>query len=375
MKRVFGILIVLLFCAGSVVAGPLDDVFSLFKLTGKAVAVCKDSDGGYDLSKASEYSNYGSYGQEKCLNDNQVMEAVCKDNDLVKYTVSCPQHTKCENGACIKLDFSSALCADTDGFNLYTAGEYYLGGAKTKEKCEDAKSLYEFSCVGDVLKKELMQCPSGFGCVEGACTKVDCVDSDGKNIEVTGKYKVGELEKSESCDSESSVLEYFCDDGVLRREIKDCPSGMKCIAGSCKKQEAIPRVCDQAENKLKQGESFVFHDVKVTVTASLDQGAKVLVSGQDLFLALGEAVDAPGLRLTLEEVDGDVLLLKAEALKCEKPLQESEVVQLRKENAQLRSELARAKKCDTILSQENCKEYCVPETAVKRTSFLSSLFS
>ncbi|MFH1785882.1 MAG: hypothetical protein ABH842_05630 [Candidatus Micrarchaeota archaeon] len=131
-------------------------------------------------------------------------------------------------------------CTDSDGgANIFIKGSL---GSYT-DFCEN-NSLTEYFCYNDTVNFETMTCPNGTVCTDGACiinivqdnrTIEDfCIDSDGgANVYVSGFVTSQNETYRDSCNSQTSVLEYLCDGGKMMNSVISCGIGNSCQENAC----------------------------------------------------------------------------------------------------------------------------------------------
>jgi len=155
-------------------------------------------------------------------------------------------HTSCEQGICTRTPGIGTnqcnsnndciqSCTDSDGGrNIYVKGAVtYFGRTYTDESVKDA--VKEYYCENNVVRSSIIDCPSAYMSLDGACRLVSrtCTDSDGgKNIYVKGTVTYfGKTYTDESINS--AVKEYYCENNVVRSSIINCPSAYTSRDGAC----------------------------------------------------------------------------------------------------------------------------------------------
>lgn len=105
--------------------------------------------------------------------------------------------------------------------------------------------LYERWCENGAFRSELIPCPQGEFCQNGACAAgqplpATCSDSDnGRNIHVlgtvTGRFPSGvSFTYRDNCaDSGTGLYERWCENGAFRSDFIPCPQGEFCQNGTC----------------------------------------------------------------------------------------------------------------------------------------------
>jgi hypothetical protein len=155
----------------------------------------------------------------------------------------CNAGFECREGACapVQPEPPKGLCTDTDGKGTTVKGIVNASGSIYFDSCEDLKRVKEHYCLDGEERNEAIECPSGYRCLDGRCSKSDqtCTDTDGGN----DIYRAGTLvataglvsgEYLDKCLDGHMLREYFCDGtekGVVDIE---CPAGMVCVTAECR---------------------------------------------------------------------------------------------------------------------------------------------
>ena len=121
---------------------------------------------------------------------------------------------------------------------------YIRGTAKTDveymDKCLSDLSLLEYYCDGIDLRNITITC----SCSDGACDRIPeelprhCEDSDEKDFYTKGNVTEFDNFFVDKCEGEA-VKEYYCENGLAKSEIRNCPTDFRCLEGRCvrKKQK------------------------------------------------------------------------------------------------------------------------------------------
>jgi hypothetical protein len=149
-------------------------------------------------------------------------------------------------------DNSGGFCEDSDGKDYYTVGKT-IGNSPTGndayatsfDSCSpysnDGKTLIEYYCEGDGFRSEDYQCPNG--CSNGVCRTEPgetelCTDSDGLDYYEMGRARGDwygpqnpHVDKMDSCEDDSTLVEQYCKTNHVRSETYNCPNG--CSDGAC----------------------------------------------------------------------------------------------------------------------------------------------
>ncbi|MFH2100801.1 MAG: hypothetical protein ABII71_01815 [Candidatus Micrarchaeota archaeon] len=205
---------------------------------GSGGASCTDSDGGHIYAAIGTTSTTdGDVGRDVCLSSGLLREYFCDGDDLDSETYSCPLGQECSGGRCVAAG-EEVTCDDSDGLDYYTVGSVFVTGDDLPafDYCEDGDILREYVCDGSERDYESHACESGM-CREARCVEMTCQDTDGRDYSVQGAYGhyydgMGMLEE-ERCADVSTVMEYYCSDGVLTMDRHDCAADEVCSDGAC----------------------------------------------------------------------------------------------------------------------------------------------
>jgi hypothetical protein len=202
-------------------------------------AACVDSDGGKDIFTSGSVSEGGSESRDMCAGPSSVLERFCTGSAALSENLPCPAGYQCDAGRCV-----SAPCTDSDGgINEDTKGSVTSGDKTMSDECANAGSVKEYYCESGNPNSKDINCGAGMGCVNGACVKTLCTDSDGgKDPAVKGTAKSGSDSQTDSCDG-NSLTEYFCEADQVKSEKGQCPGGTSCSDGKC-----VKNVCVDSDN-------------------------------------------------------------------------------------------------------------------------------
>ncbi len=112
-----------------------------------------------------------------CASESKLIEQVCTLYGPDEIEVTCPNGTKCEDGACVP---DPLECVDSDGDDIFTKGT--TTGKETADSqaatsvtdfCDSPSEVTEWICIPDknILGNYNPQCPKGILCDGGACIK------------------------------------------------------------------------------------------------------------------------------------------------------------------------------------------------------------
>ncbi|MFH1439333.1 MAG: hypothetical protein ABIG89_02125 [Candidatus Woesearchaeota archaeon] len=134
------------------------------------------------------------------------------------------------------------ICVENDrGYNIFEMstikGQDFKGvRIDKKDECASPNKINEYYCDKGFIKSRIEQCE--YGCIEGACQKIKCTDSDGgKNmIFIKGIVDGGQggsaIRQSDRCEDSTTLQEYFCgESGTIGYTKVQCENG--CLGGIC----------------------------------------------------------------------------------------------------------------------------------------------
>ncbi|MEM3422189.1 MAG: hypothetical protein QXF35_00265 [Candidatus Bilamarchaeaceae archaeon] len=215
---------------------------------GKCVSiVCKDDDGKDIYKKTASFLD-GESKTDYCVNMSEVVEYFCDDVFLKSQKFPCPKGYGCSDGACIPVCISTV--SSSKFFDFYVKDNVTKGNETFSDYCANATHSVEYYCENNNVKTQVVKCPSGYRCVDGACSLLlSCVDSDGGiDIYSFGSVIKNNFEYKDYCVDPKTIIEYYCSgDNVISVE-KDCPSGYSCSGGRCVK---LADYCMDSDNGME----------------------------------------------------------------------------------------------------------------------------
>ena len=130
---------------------------------------CSDTDGGndiYDKGTVTSGSIVSTVTRtDACTDENMIREYYCVGDDYKSELASCPSDHFCENGECREAD-----CEDSDGgTNLTVKGTVTKGSNDYTDSCADSGTVKEYSCDGDDVESQTIDCSPGYYCDNGRC--------------------------------------------------------------------------------------------------------------------------------------------------------------------------------------------------------------
>jgi hypothetical protein len=139
-------------------------------------------------------------------------------------------------------------------------------------------------------------------CRDGACVTAACTDSDGGQVKGTaGTTTLGATSRSDSCHSDTSVLEYYCGGGDILYTTISCGSGDFCDEGACVEVE-----CNGDEQNLDE-DVLNWFQFKTASSLTLYEGEKAMVD-DDFYVSLDSVDGSDGdetAAFTIYNKDGD----------------------------------------------------------------------
>ncbi|MDO8553507.1 MAG: Kazal-type serine protease inhibitor [Candidatus Micrarchaeota archaeon] len=171
-----------------------------------------------------------------CNSKDNLKEFYCVNNSITSKVISCPGSYSCNNGTCVK---NIQSCVGGNSSNIYSAGIVNITLPSSyvqnyADECVNDK-LKKYYCSGINVSSELLDCPQGFMCDGGSCQHLSyCYDFDGGTYpNIASKVTIGSTTFSDTCTSNYTVTEYYCDSSNLRLVDKSCDIGKVCKDGGC----------------------------------------------------------------------------------------------------------------------------------------------
>jgi len=249
----------------------------------KAVEKCTDSDSGLETNVTGTVTKGNESHGDHCLDSSQLVEYSCLDNAITLATILCGEGKECMQGRCADKELQVVTpvkgCFGTHETDIYTRQNVTNDGETLLDACVDMGSVKEYFCQNKTLQSSNFNCPPGYYCTDGHCTKEvrTCTDSDGGNntiqrgrIQVLSGFKTF-FEEWDTCINEGRIREYMCSENnteAIYQEL-DCGSGRKCDEGQCIKSSC--KETDDGNNLFVAGtttkENMDYKDECQTVTS------------------------------------------------------------------------------------------------------------
>ncbi len=194
----------------------------------------------------------------------------------VDYLNQVKEDNEDNNEKTIKLD-CYRKCIDEEGKNEDVKGTVVYSEQAYTDSCIDPNHLREYYCYYDKVQEEVITCKNGYTCQDGMCKPCNCpngytcqdgtcrfstppttiisscTDSDegkyntkgtvtynGQAYTDTCTYCTGICSANGSCRLSpgcGAVIEYYCENGVMKQGIQTCGSGSTCQNGACRPYE------------------------------------------------------------------------------------------------------------------------------------------
>ncbi|NYZ61097.1 hypothetical protein H0O01_05375 [Candidatus Micrarchaeota archaeon] len=262
---------------------------------------CSDSDNG-EVAETKGTATSGATSQtDSCASETSVTEYYCSGGGILSKSISCGTGKHCSDGACV-----AYTCTDSDGGQEPgEAGTASIGDNRKTDTCSsDNRKMTEYYCdASGNIRNASISCASDETCRDGACVEAACTDSDGGQTKGTaGNTTLGTTSHTDSCYSNTSVLEYYCSASGISETTLTCDSGYYCNAGACARVS-----CFDNEENLDIDDQYWFA-FKTASSLTLYVGEKAQIDG-DYYLGLDSVDGTEGdetATLTIYDKDGEV---------------------------------------------------------------------
>ncbi len=244
------------------------------------IAPCDDSDDGIKPGEKGTTSSGTEEETDTCEDETTLIEYYCKAGAIESETIDCQANEKCVDGACVEHE-----CEDSDeGQDTSQAGTVTKGDVIQEDACYDPNTVKEYYCEAGLVKSKNIDCGTDEHCVEGACIeKETCEDSDGQDKFTLGTTTFEDETYMDSCYSDATVVEYYCDGDEVKTKTLVCGIGYECAGGKCIETECEETNLDETPVRYE-----LFSDNEIT----LYEGDLVEVEvGSDRFML--ELVEVP----------------------------------------------------------------------------------
>jgi hypothetical protein len=196
------------------------------------ISTCTDSDGGLNRLVKGNTTAVNGVFTDKCYEyaNYLVWDYYCAGVNAYPALLGCYADESCVDGACVK-----NVCIDSDGgMNPKVKG--------TNDRCYEYSNalIWEWYCYAPLGKgfQVLLACGADETCVDGACKKNICTDTDGgMTVGVKGTTTDYLGAKTDSCYQYSNlyVWENYCYAplGKQFQALLYCGYGKTCVNGAC----------------------------------------------------------------------------------------------------------------------------------------------
>ena len=196
---------------------------------------CDDSDDGESVTKKGTVTITGVNGTKNytdtCYSEATVIEYACNDTALVTKKIACPGSSLCAAGIC---ETPEEECEDTDdGKDETTKGTVTLGNDDAVDRCKSDTEVTEYYCSNNEIKSEVIECDGDDTCVDGRCVGECTETDDADDIYEQGTTEQGDESFEDKCKTSTSIIEYYCDDNLLKNKTVSCGSDYVCDDGAC----------------------------------------------------------------------------------------------------------------------------------------------
>ncbi len=194
------------------------------------VAPCDDSDDGIKPGVKGTTSSGTEEETDTCEDETTLIEYYCKAGAIASETVDCPSSQHCVEGACVEFE-----CEDSDdGQDTSEAGTVTKGDVTQNDACYDPDTVKEYYCESGIVKSKNIDCGADEHCVEGACVEKElCEDTDGQDKFTVGTTTFEGDSYIDTCYSDATVVEYYCEGGTVKTKTLVCGIGYECTGGMC----------------------------------------------------------------------------------------------------------------------------------------------
>ena len=173
--------------------------------------------------------------------------------------------------------------ATPGNYSMYTSKSVtYTNGGSTgiySDYCPSSITVLKYYCSGNELVSNIMSCPVGYSCANGACVQgarpQTCQDASqgysiyaGKSVNVTTGGSTSAY--SDYCADSNRVRKYWCNGNDLGSIIVSCPNGYSCSSGACVQSASNPTCQDSTPGtyNLYAKKSITFTNGGTTTTYS-----------------------------------------------------------------------------------------------------------
>ena len=218
-----------------------------------ANGVCTTTPPPHVCSNADVYTN--------CTSPSVVTTSSCSNGVLTTTSTNCPSGFSCANGACV-----SDICTDSEaGHDIWVGGTVRKGGLNSTDSCLNANQVTEYYCSNNAIVSSVINCPSGYTCNSGICSRIGCSDPDGGPDRYTkSSVTKGDQIYTDYCIDQTTVKEYYCNNDNIFSSDLECLNGRICSNGRCVTGSACED-SDDGTDKYTRGTASTDSDSKTDV--------------------------------------------------------------------------------------------------------------
>ncbi|MCX8166500.1 MAG: ABC transporter permease [Candidatus Micrarchaeota archaeon] len=206
--------------------------------------------------------------QDYCIDERFLNYTYCgSDNRVLTMKKECPTNHVCDSTKRECVPKNRCIDSDTDAENPSMVSGTTSNGTETKsDTCINERILQEYYCndESNAIFSEYISCPEDYFCVNGACKKSFCEDSDAGSSDplVEAGYAENLTERIEDKCVQSDLRkidEATCLGNKLIYKRYSCPEGLLCNNGKCEQSSYATDMCidtDDGENEFKKGNTY-----------------------------------------------------------------------------------------------------------------------
>ena len=198
---------------------------------------CTDTDGG-DVASVRGSVTYLLNGVQAtfvdaCASSTSIQEEYCSGTKHVSALRTCGDNARCSEGVCTAVPASGVTAVAP----LVSSTKAVCGNAV----CETSLAETVATCAVDCTVTNVATPTAAVVAdVPVATTVAQCADTDnGKTYSVRGIVSVGSVAYADRCADPATLQEQYCEGGRQYSETRPCGTGMRCLEGSCVKEEPV----------------------------------------------------------------------------------------------------------------------------------------
>ncbi|MBI5223354.1 hypothetical protein HY990_02955 [Candidatus Micrarchaeota archaeon] len=207
--------------------------------SGMCQNICTDYDQGQNQQNVNSYVRVRNETyNDLCQDQKTLLEWSCDGTTPTNRQITCDG--ACNNGRCINRNELTCI-------NEGSVAQLIYDGKIIEQRtssCADSRTLRQVSCIDGEFITDALRCTSGDICSSSDCitpTPNSCYDLDSGSRDAYSQSSVIRInregvksEQTDDCLSDSTVIEYSCDQQNVKVDYKTCPSGYSCRYGACR---------------------------------------------------------------------------------------------------------------------------------------------